>query len=670
MKKISIISLIFVLILTMTYSCIDDTRFGDNALDKPLSVDLNIDSIFSKAETARRYLWGLYMYIPVGASQVGGSMSGDWYESLSDIIHSRNGWGSANMDWYSGNFSAAGGASRWPYNSSTNAVANSFSGIRQALTFLANIDRVPDMTNAEKARLKAEAKIIIAGKYWQMFRQYGGIPIMEKVYAPSDDPTTKRATIAEMYDYMIKLLDEAIAEPTLPWIIPASEQAEWWGRITVAAALAQKMLIQLDAASPLFNDTEPYYKALPGEKPLQDEVKPYIWWGGYKPELWQELRKTCEQFISMNAAAGNPYRLIQPTSRTEAGFQAAYLDAYWNRGPLDNGANELIYVHTDLPYTSWWDNLFSKSATQWGQECPTAEFMEMFCWANGKVFDPAGVDNVYVTAPGQPSNETSPTLEELRQQQLHRPARADHYYIFDNRDPRLYETLWVQHKGQIFTGSAGVETWPGGNAIKSYSIAFSHGMSHHKWSGNLSDDISGNGTRSRPRCFAVMRMGAFHLIYAEALAETGDLQGACNQINIVRDRVGLPPIETSNPDLQLTSNKQNLIKQILRERVCELGYEDTRLMDMIRRKLRDDFKKPLHGVWTYRLDGKTGNLASGEPYPEFWYVKTPVSGKQRVWWDKPSETNPNGGWSDKWFVLPFPMKEVNKGFGLIQNPGW
>ncbi|MDR2146926.1 MAG: RagB/SusD family nutrient uptake outer membrane protein [Tannerella sp.] len=663
MKNSRIKNLIFVLILAMSYSCIDDFRFGDDALDKPLSVELNVDSIFSKAVLARQHLWGLYQFIPSAAAQYGGSLSGDWYESLSDIIHSMNNWGGTNTSWYSGSFSATGGDSRWAYFDRNNRVANCLSGIRHGLTFLENIDRVPDMPKEEKDRLKAEAKVIVAGKYWQMFRQYGGIPMMEKVYTPTDDPATNRATIAEMYDYMIGLLDEAINEPNLPWIIPENEQREWWGRITVAAALAQKMLVQLDAASPLFNDVEPYYKPGQGEKPLQEEVKPYIWWGGYKPELWQELRKTCEEFIRLNSANGDQYRLIQPASQTEEAIIAAYQDAYWYRGPDNSGANELIYVHTDMNITSWWDALFSKSATQWGHEAPTAEFMEMFCWANGKVFDPDGVDDVYVNAPARPTDVTNPTLEELRLQQASRPARADNYYIFDNRDPRLYETLWVQHKGQIFDAGKGVETWPGGNAIRAYAIAFSHGMSHHKWCMNLSDDIGNNGVRTRPRSWAVLRMGGFHLIYAEALAETGDLAGACREINKVRARVGLPAIETSNPQLNLTSNKENLIKQILRERVCELGYEDTRLMDMIRRKLKDDFTKQLHGVWTYRMDGKTGTLGTGEPYPEFWYVKTPVSGMQRSWWEE-------GGWSDKWYILPFPLKEVNKGFGLIQNPGW
>jgi hypothetical protein len=290
--------------------------------------------------------------------------------------------------------------------------------------------------------------------------------------------------------------------------------------------------------------------------------------------------------------------------------------------------------------------------------------MEMFCWADGKVFDPNGVDNVYVNAPAKPTDVTSPTLEELRLQQAKRPARADNYYIYDKRDPRLYETLWVQHKGQIFDAGKGVEIWPGGNAVKSYSIAFSHGIGHHKWCMNLSDDIGNNGVRARPRSWPILRMGGFHLIYAEALAETGDLQGACNEINKVRARVGLPPIESSNKELNLTSNKENLIKQILRERACELGYEDTRFSDMVRRKLKDDFTKPLNGLWTYRMDGKQGSLASGEAYPEFWYVKTRVFRlKQRKMWEP-------GGWNDRFYLTCFPQNEVNKRYGLVQNPGW
>jgi hypothetical protein len=27
-------------------------------------------------------------------------------------------------------------------------------------------------------------------------------------------------------------------------------------------------------------------------------------------------------------------------------------------------------------------------------------------------------------------------------------------------------------------------------------------------------------------------------------------------------------------------------------------------------------------------------------------------------------------WNDKYFLLPLPIDEINKKYGLIQNPGW
>jgi hypothetical protein len=49
MKNLLKIHAIFVLITVLSFSCIDDLRVFDRALDKPLGTDLTIDSIFSKA---------------------------------------------------------------------------------------------------------------------------------------------------------------------------------------------------------------------------------------------------------------------------------------------------------------------------------------------------------------------------------------------------------------------------------------------------------------------------------------------------------------------------------------------------------------------------------------------------------------------------------------------
>ena len=55
-----------------------------------------------------------------------------------------------------------------------------------------------------------------------------------------------------------------------------------------------------------------------------------------------------------------------------------------------------------------------------------------------------------------------------------------------------------------------------------------------------------------------------HLCYAEALAQTGNLQKACDEMNKVRARVGLGKVEAMNPELNLTANKDNSSSSSLR----------------------------------------------------------------------------------------------------------
>ena len=54
-----------------------------------------------------------------------------------------------------------------------------------------------------------------------------------------------------------------------------------------------------------------------------------------------------------------------------------------------------------------------------------------------------------------------------------------------------------------------------------------------------------------PTNFAYLRMADIHLCYAEALAQTGNLQKACDEMNKVRARVGLGKVEIMNPELNL-----------------------------------------------------------------------------------------------------------------------
>jgi hypothetical protein len=113
----------------------------------------------------------------------------------------------------------------------------------------------------------------------------------------------------------------------------------------------------------------------------------------------------------------------------------------------------------------------------------------------------------------------------------------------------------------------------------------------------------------------------------------------------------------------LLSNKDNLFNEILRERTCELGYEESRFLDICRRKLANKFTTPLHGIKIYRKDGGT-TLNEGEPYPTAFRYETYVfTNNARAWWR-------DGFFTSKWYLQALPIPEINKDYGLTQNPGW
>ena len=91
---------------------------------------------------------------------------------------------------------------------------------------------------------------------------------------------------------------------------------------------------------------------------------------------------------------------------------------------------------------------------------------------------------------------------------------------------------------------------------------------------------------------------------------------------------------------------------------------------MIRYKRADLFQKKLHGLKVYRNDGGgnkpwSGTSGNASEYPNkpsnFKYEVFELKNIARTWW---SNFNP------KWYLAAFPPSEVNKGYGLTQNPGW
>ena len=80
-KMNKIWSLFAGLMLTMSIVSCEDLAFGERFLQKPPSTDVTIDTIFGKAEYARRVLWRSYQYLPYGMET-----NGFWTQMCMRII--------------------------------------------------------------------------------------------------------------------------------------------------------------------------------------------------------------------------------------------------------------------------------------------------------------------------------------------------------------------------------------------------------------------------------------------------------------------------------------------------------------------------------------------------------------------------------------------------------
>lgn len=652
-------------------SCTDDIAFGNKFLGKTPGTDATIDTVFNNAEYTRQFLVGTYALqyygLPYTSSHSSASYWNGKLDALTDCWQLHFSKSSVYLSYYSGQLtSTSGSSSVFGYLNE-----NCWELIHSAYLLQENIGRTPNMEETEKTQMKAETKCLIASTYFNMFRMYGGLPIVKRSYTYNENSYDfPRASVEETVKFMVDLLDDA--SKVLPWTPedPTSETGRW----TKAAAMALKCQILQFAASPLFNSDKPYY----GSTYSITDSSP-VWYGNYSKDRWTRCKTACEEFLQQLNANGG-YSLVQPATKTIEGYRYAFRYAYVNQNsPEVIFATRVSSFGKDTQYM--WTQLGGGLNERYSYS-PTQEYVEMFPWADGKPFNwsetaKAGkLDQMFV------KGDTIAKYQELQ----HRTY---------TRDPRLYETVMVN--GDLETSSLNsgkvsgnnFELWDGGsralNGPSTQSGYFATGYGNNKY-------ITGTNNvylRAQPQ-WVVLSLNDFYLTYAEALLQADDnFTGALQYVDMIRARVGLKGLVECNPDEDLTSNKTNLLNEILRERVCELGMSNSRYFDVKRYKLGDEIlSKQLHGLKMYRLrkiDGKwirvndikdantqwwngdkvtdkgsNANPGFYEP-THFDYEKFDLNNRSRTWWS---------GYDSKWYLEPFPQTEVNKGYGLTQNPGW
>ncbi len=660
-------------------SCTDKLAFGNSFLDKAPGGTVTADTIFSNAEYTRNFLAQAYAYqyynLPVGSSN---SMPQfyNYFRGPADLLDDTHTCVNTSVaivnTYYTGMLTSSGGnAHVFPYNN-----MHIWENVRSSYLLLDRVDEVPDMSAEEKARVKDEAKCLLVYTYFQAFRYFGGLPIIKFAFTGSESGYEGRKSAKETVDFMLGLLDEVITAKSLPWAYDGAEAASETGHWTLAGAMALKIQILQFAASPLLNSEQPYYA---GKYTM--EHPEYVWFGGYDATLWTKLKEACDDFFNTMASRGH-YHLVVPAGDTQEDYAYAYRSSYMH---LDSPE----IIHSCRVGNNALDNDYRWVMLGFGNKgcgvtgapndrcCynPTQEYVEMFPWADGTPFDWA-------------QTEKDGKLDEMFIKGDRVKGQRDLQNVKYTRDPRLYENAAVN-------GQRAAINWGGGNRSGQYYEAYVGGetaglnpaTNTGPWNtGYLNlKYLAGKEFQRKWPQWSPLLLSDMYLTYAEAIIKSG---GSCTDalkyVDAVRARVGLKGLDECNPTKNLKSNKDNLLEEILRERACDLALQNVRYFDLIRYKRAEVFEKKLHGLRMYRIgeleDGtmgriqlpwwsgdRTNNALTEDDYNfyepnHFEYERFEITTGARYWW-----TN---GFDPKWYFQPFPITEVNKGYGLDQNPGW
>ncbi len=679
--KLNIKNIIGVSLLTLSLgACTDTVKFGNAFLEKAPGGTVTADTVFSNPEYTRNFLAGIYATqyynLPTNSTNAAPQCQNYWKgmpDALGDDFHLLFNNTIVFGKYYNGSLTSATDKNKngniYPY---TNEYI--WENVRHCWILIENIDKVPNMTDAEKARIKDEARCLMAYAYFIAFRFYGGLPIINGSFTGSEGSyDLPRRSVESTVNFMVEQLNTVIKNKALPWAYEGSEAASETGHWTLAGAMALKCKVLQFAASPLFNDAQPYWQ---GKYTVEADT--CAWYGGSKPELWQQLKQACADFFAQMNANGH-YHLVQPLGTTQEDYRYAFRSGYILQNSPEilhsirrsNNAHGNDYGWYNL---GWGGKANGSGGNDRYAYCPTQEYVEMFPWADGTPFDwdkakqEGKLDYMFVKG------------DTVKGQQLLQNLQY-------TRDPRLYETVMVNGDRQTLNwgdgraSGANWEMWVGGTTAGTQPMTNDgkYGTGYRM----LKYIVGEVMRRKKPQWNAIM-LSDIYLTYAEALLQAdNNATEAIKYVDAVRARVGLKGLVECNPGKNLTSNKQALLDEILRERACDLAFQLERYFDMIRYKRADLFERTLHGLRIYRLVkdkndnwvreesqwyNKSFNKKLKEDDPNFYepshfdFERFAITTGARKWW--------TDGFDPKWYLQPFPITEVNKGYGLTQNAGW
>lgn len=457
-----------------------------------------------------------------------------------------------------------------------NRWANSYNNIRRVNVFFEKTVGSP----IDPARLKVatgEMRFLRAYFYAQLLKWYGGVPLVTTSFPLGQgDYGVARSTPDEVTSFIVQQCDSAVLE------LPALASVQR-GRISKEAAMALKGRTLLYSASPLWN-------------PSNDQAK----W-----VLARDANKAVMDVASIpNLSSPTRYHDIFNGRNNEEVILARYFTQNNAHGGGSWGSNLWLYPN---------------GLNGWGMIVPTQNLVDAYEMTNGKsIADP--------TSGYDPQNP----------------------YV--NRDRRLSESILfngAQFFDPVSNQTRAMEYWedkndPNVGGRESIKGPAPHNASLTRYNFRKYTDegkpADASGANENISPFVYFRKVEFYLNYAESQIALGAEEEARSAINIVRARVGMPPV---------TESGAALLAKYRNERRVEMAMEELRL---------DDIRR-----W------KIGPAALGEPARGVRVLRNGTT----MEYDYSLVVDAQRKWDDKMYLLPIPFAEIQKSNGkLVQNPGY
>lgn len=504
------------------------------------------------------------------------------------------------------------------------------------------------VTDSDKVRWRGEMYFLHAFYHNVLLNTYGPIPLMTYWYS-ENTPTSQlpaRSPYDVCVDSIVTWLDKAAA------MLPATVSEDELGRATSTACKALKARVLLYAASPLWNGSFPYpnWENKDGQKLVDTK---------YDASKWQKALDACNDAITFATTEGGRSLFNLSTSESIRNAEGVPLPSIANEDSAfekrvmlmrylmttseDQGNKETIYgaitsseypAGDEIPHDVTTYN--GSPVGGWDGNSPYLYTMEHFYTSSGKL-------------PEKDPNFL-PESQWLNSAGL---SNSDVINLNVNREPRYY--AWLSFDGDNYSAFLS----NGSSLVMHGRVSSKQGYNPDlynrdnnvtgfwvkKWvQPNLKWRSTDNGVNWNLPAFPIIRLAELYLDRAECYAALGQTDKALADLNIIRERAGIPDLTTAD-----ISSNMTLMSWVQNERFIELWGEGQRYYDLRRWCLAPQYLKA--GV-------RQGLNMMQTKDPSFSVFNQIVNVNQ------PFE------WVDRMYLMPIQDSELYSDPQLVQAPGY